>query len=56
MMLLRGRLVYFGPSGAPAVDYIRALPVIAASPYQANLSDVVSAGARAHARCARLLH
>jgi len=43
MMLVRGRLVYFGPSGAPALDYVRSLPIATAtSPYQSWLSEVVS--------------
>ncbi|GBF95048.1 P-loop containing nucleoside triphosphate hydrolase [Raphidocelis subcapitata] len=36
MMLVAGRVVYLGPSGAPALDFVRGLPVsTVASPYQA---------------------
>jgi hypothetical protein len=43
MMLVKGRIVYMGPSGAPALAYVRGLPMAAAaSPYQSGLSEVVS--------------
>jgi ABC-type multidrug transport system ATPase subunit len=40
-MLVRGRLVYFGPGGAPALSYVRGLPAASASPYAPWLNDVV---------------
>lgn len=41
MMLVRGRLVYFGPCGPDAVDYVRSLPAAAASsPYSSTLNEV----------------
>lgn len=41
-MLVAGRMVYLGPSGAPALDYVRGLPVSTlASPYQSQHNDVV---------------
>jgi hypothetical protein len=44
LMLVRGRPVYFGPSGAPAFDYVRGLPITGAtSPYKSCLNEVVSA-------------
>jgi hypothetical protein len=46
MMLVKGRLVYFGASGAPAVDYMRSLPAAHTSglSYQPNLNEVVRLG------------
>ena len=42
MMLVRGRVVYFGAGGAAAVEYVRGLPLAnCTSPYQPWLSEVV---------------
>jgi hypothetical protein len=47
-MLVRGRVVYFGPCGAPAIDFVRSLPAARdASPYQPSLNGVVRAAPRA---------
>jgi hypothetical protein len=55
-MLVRGRVVYFGASGAPALEYVRSLPMTACtSPYQSWQNEVVSTGWRADGgrRCRR---
>ena len=44
MMLVRGRVVYFGPSGAPALDYVRALPAAAATSAAAAAAGVGAGG------------
>ena len=47
LMLVKGRVVYFGPGGEAAFDYVRELPVATAtSPYQSWLNEVVSGTAR----------
>jgi hypothetical protein len=45
MVLLRGRVAYFGPSGAPALDFIGGLPGADAAARPAGLSDAVRAPA-----------
>jgi hypothetical protein len=41
MVLLRGRVVYFGPSGGEALDYVAGLPAAAAVPRQRGIGDAV---------------
>lgn len=42
LLLVRGRVVYFGPNGPPAIDYVRALPAASGyPPYQPGLNDAV---------------
>lgn len=41
-MLVRGRIVYCGASGAAAMEYVNGLPAASwSSPYEPWLSDVV---------------
>ena len=41
-MLVRGRVVYFGPNDEAAIDYVRGLPTAEAMlPYRPGMNDAV---------------